>query len=102
VLPVLVAGGGLPDPGTHWEYQSLGRLVSNDLREKSNSLLGSAATYLLFWHTAPETQVVGPVQFWPPPIVKKVRKLASRRLFRKAVTYTGPTEGIGQAQLRGR
>lgn len=34
MLPVLVAGGGLPDPGTHWEYQSLGRLVSNDLQEK--------------------------------------------------------------------
>ena len=30
----MVTGGGLPDPGTHWEYQSLGRLVSNDLRGK--------------------------------------------------------------------
>lgn len=55
-----VVGGGEPDPGTHWEYQSLKKLVSNGRMTDTRQYPGS--TYLLYWHTAPETHVVGPVQ----------------------------------------
>lgn len=59
------AGGGLPVPGTHWEYHSLAKTQVNPKGQSEPGYPGHSWMGLEIG-CLPETQVVGPVQPFPP------------------------------------